>query len=55
MVSEHLQDITHLHQTATPAVSVRVFYVLTVAVNVWVETAYLVADATRSEVSALQM
>ena len=55
MVSELLQDTIHLHQTATHVASVRAFYVPTVAVNVWVETVYLVADTTRSDISASQM
>ena len=44
MVSEHLQDIIHLTQTAMLVVSVRDFYVWTAAVNVWAEIVYRVVE-----------
>ena len=43
-VSEHLQDIIHLTQTAMLVVSVRDFYVWTAAVNVWAEIVYRVVE-----------
>ena len=42
-------------QTVTVAVYVRAYYVPTAAVNVWAETVYPVADATRGDISASQM
>ena len=55
MASEHHQDTIHLLQTVTAAVYVRAYYVPTVVVNVWAETVFLVAEAIRSDISALQM
>ena len=43
-VSEHLQDIIHQTQTAMLVASVRGFYVLTAAVNVWAEIVYRVVE-----------
>ena len=55
MVSEHHRDTIRHQQTVTAAVSVRAYSVLTAAVSVWAETVFLVAEATRSDISALQI
>ena len=46
--SEQAPDIIHLQRTVIPAVYVRVFYVQIVAVSVWVEIVYLVADMIKT-------